>query len=96
MTERTLPAGAHLIPPEAKCVFRGKIFDVYQWPQRLYDGSTATFEMLRRRGIAPRAPQRAFATPDHYVPTDSRDMDAIADPERRGMAPGIWTKRVLS
>lgn len=48
MTERTLPAGARLIPPEAECVFRGKIFDVFQWPQRLYDGSTEVFEMLRR------------------------------------------------
>ncbi len=48
MTRRLLPDGAHLIPAQATCVFRGEIFDVYQWPQRIYDGSTATFEMLRR------------------------------------------------
>ena len=29
-------------------VFRGVIFDVYQWPQTMFDGSTETFEMLRR------------------------------------------------
>ena len=37
-----------MIPPEAQCVFVGEIFRVYQWPQRLYDGSVATFEMVRR------------------------------------------------
>ncbi len=37
-----------MIPTEAKCVFSGTIYDVYQWPQELYDGSVATFEMLRR------------------------------------------------
>lgn len=36
------------IPKQAKIVFKGKIFDVYQWPQKLYDGSTAVFEMLKR------------------------------------------------
>ena len=36
------------IPKQAKKVFTGEIFDVYQWPQKMYDGSTATFEMLKR------------------------------------------------
>lgn len=36
------------IPAEAKKVFTGQIFDVYQWEQDMYDGSTATFEMLGR------------------------------------------------
>ena len=36
------------IPREAKRVFEGKIFDVYQWEQKLYDGSTATFERITR------------------------------------------------
>lgn len=36
------------IPDHATCVFKGKIFDVYQWEQELYDGSKATFEMLKR------------------------------------------------
>ena len=42
--------------------------------------------MLRQRGLTPRAPHRTFATPDHYVPTDSRDLATIADPEKRAMA----------
>lgn len=36
------------IPTEAKQVFKGVIFDVYQWPQKMYNGSLATFEMLKR------------------------------------------------
>lgn len=36
------------IPKKAKRVFEGKIFDVYQWEQELYDGSTTTFEMIKR------------------------------------------------
>lgn len=43
-----IPEKAKLIPAEAKLVFRGEIYEVYQWPQIMYDGSTETFEMLRR------------------------------------------------
>ena len=43
-----VPKNAHLIPPEAKCVFRGVIFDVYHWQQTMFDGSETTFEMLKR------------------------------------------------
>jgi ADP-ribose pyrophosphatase len=38
------------LPPLAKKVFQGKIFSVYQWEQKLYDDTTATFEMLKRPG----------------------------------------------
>ena len=36
------------MPPTAKQVFKGKIFEVYQWEQEMYDGSTETFEALKR------------------------------------------------
>ncbi len=36
------------LPPQAHRVFKGNIFDVYQWEQELFDGSKATFEMLKR------------------------------------------------
>jgi ADP-ribose pyrophosphatase len=45
---RIIPQDALLIPSEAKLVFNGVIFDVYQWEQELFDGSTAIFERLRR------------------------------------------------
>lgn len=45
---RSLPKDAVLIPKNAMKVFSGEIFDVYQWPQKMFDGSVETFEMLRR------------------------------------------------
>ena len=36
------------IPKNAKRVFKGEIFEVYQWAQKMYDGSKETFEMLKR------------------------------------------------
>mgnify|MGYP001618991409 CR=1 FL=1 len=36
------------IPKQAKRVFKGVIFDVYQWPQKMYDNSSEIFEMLKR------------------------------------------------
>jgi 3-isopropylmalate/(R)-2-methylmalate dehydratase large subunit len=55
----------------------------------LQDGSAPAFEMLRQRGLTPRAPKRAFGTPDHYVPTLGRDLNTIADPEKRAMAEAL-------
>lgn len=43
-----IPEYAKLIPEEAERVFQGKIYEVYQWPQEMFDGSFETFEMLRR------------------------------------------------
>lgn len=47
-----LPANAHLIPDTAERVFKGILFDVYQWQQEMFDGSIETFEMLRRPDAA--------------------------------------------
>ena len=57
----------------------------------LQDGSAPAFEMLRQRGLTARSPERAFATPDHYIPTDSRDITAMPDPEKRAMADALRT-----
>ncbi len=46
------PPSRQPIPPDARRVFKGKLFDVYQWEQRLFDGSTATFEKLKRPDTA--------------------------------------------
>ena len=43
-----IPEWAKLVPKEAKKVFSGVIYDVYQWPQEMFDGSMQTFEMLGR------------------------------------------------
>src|SRR5690242_7503798 len=41
-----------IIPEDAKLVFEGKIFDTFQWEQKLYDDSTKTFERVARLDTA--------------------------------------------
>jgi 3-isopropylmalate/(R)-2-methylmalate dehydratase large subunit len=53
------------------------------------DGSAPAFAMLRQRGLVPRVPERAFATPDHYVPTNSRSLADVRDPESARMAQAL-------
>jgi ADP-ribose pyrophosphatase len=40
------------LPPEAKKVFQGKLFAVWQWEQTLFDGSQTTFERIARPDYA--------------------------------------------
>ncbi len=42
------PENIKKIPTEATRVFKGIIFDVYHWKQKLFDESFETFEMLKR------------------------------------------------
>ena len=42
------PASKQPIPTNAKRVFKGVMFEVYQWEQEMFDGSKATFEKLKR------------------------------------------------
>lgn len=35
-------------PPRAKRVFKGVLFDVWQWRQKMYDGRTEVFERITR------------------------------------------------
>lgn len=42
------PKSKQPLPPNAKKVFSGVIFDVYQWQQTMFDGTTQTFEKLVR------------------------------------------------
>lgn len=44
----TRPKSKQPLPKKAKKVFSGKIFDVYQWKQKMFDGSEETFEKLKR------------------------------------------------
>lgn len=43
-----LPRNAVTVPDNAKRVFRGIIYDTYHWEQELFDGTSTTFEMLKR------------------------------------------------
>jgi 8-oxo-dGTP pyrophosphatase MutT (NUDIX family) len=46
--KRLLKKKSWAVPRGAKRVFRGKIFDVYQWKQKLFNGKYAIFERLKR------------------------------------------------
>ena len=37
------------LPPNAKNVFSGILFDVYHWNQRMFDGSSTIFEIISRK-----------------------------------------------
>lgn len=41
-----------LLPPNALMVFKGKIFEVWQWKQKMYDGTIEIFEKLKRGNTA--------------------------------------------
>lgn len=42
------PKSKQPLPENAKKVFEGVMFDVYQWQQEMYDGTKSTFEKLKR------------------------------------------------
>ncbi len=55
----------------------------------MHDGSAAGFARLRERRMKLRRPDRAFATPDHYVLTSSRQVSDIPDPQHRRLVEQI-------
>jgi 3-isopropylmalate/(R)-2-methylmalate dehydratase large subunit len=55
----------------------------------IHDVSQSAFEMLHGRNLKTRSPERTIGAADHYVPTDSRGIDNIVDPERRNMAEAL-------
>ncbi len=42
------PQSKQPLPDNATVVFKGKLFDVYQWEQELFDGTKTIFEKLKR------------------------------------------------
>src|SRR5277367_2105729 len=55
----------------------------------IHDGYAPAFEFLTARGLKPHAPSQTFATPDHYVPTNTREATEIPDAERRYMVESL-------
>lgn len=71
------PASNNPIPAHAKRVFKGQIFDVYQWEQRGYDGKIHIFEKLRRSDTA------------LVIPVTEDEKIVIAKQEQPGVTPFI-------
>lgn len=60
------------IPETATEVFTGKFFSIYQWPQELYDGTTATFERAQRpdtAGVIAITPDKKILVTEQEQPT---------------------------
>ncbi|MFQ5493354.1 MAG: NUDIX hydrolase [Candidatus Dojkabacteria bacterium] len=66
-------------PEDAKKVFDGVIFDVYQWPQPQYDGSTKTFEIIKRLDTV------------MVIPVTTEGRILLVDQEQPGKRPFIGT-----
>lgn len=49
---RTIPPEDPPIPSHAKLAFKGKVFEVWQWEQKLFDGTVKIFEQLKRSNTA--------------------------------------------
>lgn len=65
------------IPGNAEKVFEGKLFSVFQWPQKLYNGKIVTFEALSR--------------PDsvNVLPITADNKIILAEQQQPGMKPFI-------
>lgn len=85
------------IPKQAKKVFTGEIFDVYQWPQKMFDGSLATFEMIKRPDtvqIIATQNGKIFTTKE-IQPNQKRDCGLIGGRVDKGEKPLAAAKREL-
>jgi len=85
------------LPQHAKKVFTGKIFDTYQWEQKLYDGTTATFEMLKRPGtiqIIPTAEETIYLSYEEQ-PTKTRTYTFFGGRQEPNEDPLLTAKREL-
>ncbi len=55
----------------------------------IHDGSYFAFQRLKGRGLKLRRPDLSFGTPDHYMPTDTRRKEDIANPDSKRMVTGL-------
>jgi len=85
------------LPSKAQKVFQGKIFSVYQWEQELYDGTTATFEMLKRPGtiqIIPTNAEKIYLSYEEQ-PTKPRTITFFGGRQEPDEDPLVTAKREL-
>lgn len=55
----------------------------------IHDGSYFAFQRLKSRGLKLRRPDLSFGTPDHYMPTDTRNKEDVKNPESYKMVTGL-------
>lgn len=85
------------VPTHAKKVFTGTIFDVYQWEQEMYDGTTKTFEALKRPStiqIIPVCGDKLFLAHEEQ-PAKSLCYTFLGGRQEKGEEPLTVAKREL-
>lgn len=85
------------IPSIAKKVFQGEIFSIFHWEQKMYDGSTATFEALKRPGtiqIIPTADEQIYLSYEEQ-PTKPRTYTLLGGRQEPNEEPLVTAKREL-
>ncbi len=86
------------LPPDAKKVFEGIIFDVYQWEQELYDGTYAIFERLQRLDtveVVCVLPDGKILLIDQEQPSTDKYVSLVAGRMEKGEEPLSAMKREL-
>src|SRR3989338_3969980 len=85
------------LPPQANLVFKGQIFDIYQWEQEMFDGSKATFEMLKRPNtiqILPTSGDNIFIIEEEQ-PSKGKYISPVGGRQDEGEDPVECAKREL-
>ncbi len=94
----TRPKPKQPTPSHAKKIFTGEMFDVYQWPQKMFDGSTKTFERLKRADTAtviPITPEGKIIIANESQPGTKASIDLITGRIEEGETALAGAKREL-
>ncbi len=86
------------MPPHAQRVFKGIVFDVYQWEQEMYDGTKRTFEKLTRPDtvvVFPVLPDGRIIITEEEQPLKGLFVGAIGGRADEGEDPLAAAKREL-
>ncbi len=92
------PISKQPIPPHAKKVFTGVMFDVYQWEQELYNGRKVIFEKLKRPDTAvvfPVLPDGKIILAEQEQPGKELFISAVGGRIDEGEEPLAAAKREL-
>jgi len=85
------------IPKQAKQVFKGVIFDVFQWPQKMYNGSTVTFERAKRKYTVQviASTENKIILGDEKQPSKKREINILGGRLEKNESPLTCAKREL-
>lgn len=92
------PKSNQPIPKHAKRVFKGVVFDTYQWKQKLFDGSYATFEKIKRAdsaGVIPVADNKKIILAEQVLPGHKPFIGILGGRIDEGESPLQAAKREL-